>query len=75
MRGQLHLLAPGGVGGVMSGYQVPPMALLPQTNLPQNLPLVQNLPPQNFSIKDQDLLKPPPFMHAGKPQPVSTDII
>ena len=63
MRGNLQLLAPGGVG-VMSGYP-PPMSLLPQTNLPQNLPLVQNLPPQNFSIKDQHLLKPPPFMHAG----------
>lgn len=65
MRGNLQLLAPGGVG-IMSGYQTPPMSLLPQTNLPQNLPLVQNLPPQNFSIKDQHLLKPPPFMHAGK---------
>ncbi|KAK3860200.1 hypothetical protein Pcinc_017630 [Petrolisthes cinctipes] len=65
MRGQLHLLAPGGVGGMMSGYQAPPMSLLPQTNLPLNLPLVQNLPPQNFSIKDQHLLKPPPFMHAA----------
>ncbi|XP_045108628.1 serine/threonine-protein kinase SIK3-like isoform X5 [Portunus trituberculatus] len=64
MRGNLQLLAPGGVG-VMSGYQTPPMSLLPQTNLPQNLPLVQNLPPQNFSIKDQHLLKPPPFMHAA----------
>ncbi|KAK8395974.1 hypothetical protein O3P69_005219 [Scylla paramamosain] len=64
MRGNLQLLAPGGVG-VMSGYQTPPMSLLPQTNLPQNLPLVQNYPPQNFSIKDQHLLKPPPFMHAA----------
>ncbi|KAG0726902.1 Serine/threonine-protein kinase SIK3 [Chionoecetes opilio] len=64
MRGNLQLLAPGGVG-VMSGYQTPPMSLLPQTNLPQNLPLVQNLPLQNFSIKDQHLLKPPPFMHAA----------
>ncbi|XP_050686074.1 serine/threonine-protein kinase SIK2-like isoform X4 [Eriocheir sinensis] len=64
MRGNLQLLAPGGVG-VMSGYQTPPMSLLPQTNLPQNLPLVQNLPPQNFSFKDQHLLKPPPFMHAA----------
>ncbi|XP_069163626.1 serine/threonine-protein kinase SIK3 isoform X7 [Procambarus clarkii] len=62
MRGQLHLLAPGGMG-IMGGYQTPPMSLLPQTNLPQNLPLVKNFPPQNFSIKDQHLLKPPPFMH------------
>lgn len=36
--------------------------MLPQTNLPLNLPLVQNLPPQNFQIKDQHLLKPPQFM-------------
>ncbi|XP_068204278.1 serine/threonine-protein kinase SIK3 homolog [Palaemon carinicauda] len=38
------------------------MGVLPQTNLPQNLPLVQHQPPQNFTIKDQHLLKPPPFM-------------
>ncbi|KAK8724908.1 hypothetical protein OTU49_010971, partial [Cherax quadricarinatus] len=62
MRGQLQLLAPGGLGA-MSGYPIPPMSLLPHTNLPQNLPLVKNFPPQNFSIKDQHLLKPPPFMH------------
>ncbi|XP_011297560.1 serine/threonine-protein kinase SIK3 isoform X4 [Fopius arisanus] len=38
--------------------------MLPQTNLPLNLPLVQNQPPQNFQIKDQHLLKPPPVMGA-----------
>ncbi|GAB6027427.1 hypothetical protein CHUAL_001693 [Chamberlinius hualienensis] len=39
-----------------------PLSVLPNTNLPQNLPLVQNQPPQNFSVKDQHLLKPPPIM-------------
>ncbi|XP_034951244.1 serine/threonine-protein kinase SIK3-like isoform X2 [Chelonus insularis] len=38
--------------------------VLPQTNLPLNLPLVQHQPPQNFQIKDQHLLKPPPVMGA-----------
>lgn len=38
--------------------------MLPQTNLPLNLPLVQHQPPQNFQIKDQHLLKPPPVMGA-----------
>ncbi|XP_053595451.1 serine/threonine-protein kinase SIK3 isoform X2 [Microplitis demolitor] len=39
--------------------------VLPQTNLPLNLPLVQHQPPQNFQIKDQHLLKPPPVMGAS----------
>ncbi|XP_020706710.1 serine/threonine-protein kinase SIK3-like isoform X3 [Athalia rosae] len=38
--------------------------LLPHTNLPLNLPLVQHQPPQNFQIKDQHLLKPPIVMGA-----------
>ncbi|XP_033210987.1 serine/threonine-protein kinase SIK3-like isoform X3 [Belonocnema kinseyi] len=38
--------------------------LLPHTNLPLNLPLIQNQPPQNFQIKDQHLLKPPTVMGA-----------
>ncbi|XP_076372235.1 serine/threonine-protein kinase SIK3-like isoform X2 [Tachypleus tridentatus] len=41
-----------------------PLSALPNTNLPQNLPLVQNLPPQNFSVKDQHLLKPPTILGA-----------
>ncbi|XP_076053776.1 uncharacterized protein LOC143032726 [Oratosquilla oratoria] len=57
-----RLLGPGAGGGGTGPTQNPPVALLPQTNLPQNLPRVQNLPPQNFSIKDQHLLKPPPAM-------------
>jgi len=36
------------------------------TNLPQNLPLVQNEPLQNFTFKDQHLLKPPTVMGASK---------
>jgi serine/threonine-protein kinase SIK3 len=42
--------------------------MLPNTNLPLNLPLVQNQSPQNFSIKDQHLLKPPSVMGACKRQ-------
>lgn len=41
-----------------------PLSALPHTNLPQNLPLVQNQPPQVFSVKDQHLLKPPPVLGA-----------
>ncbi|EGI62296.1 Serine/threonine-protein kinase QSK [Acromyrmex echinatior] len=58
----------------MSGYQtLRPLPVLqcnmdpqvlPHTNLPLNLPLVQHQPPQNFQIKDQHLLKPPPVMGA-----------
>ncbi|CAL4194674.1 unnamed protein product, partial [Meganyctiphanes norvegica] len=54
-----------GVVGIGGQYRPPHVSLLPQTNLPQNLPLVQNLHPQNFSNKDQHLLKPPPFMGNG----------
>ena len=43
-----------------------PISLLPHTNLPQNLPLVQHEPPQNFCIKDPHLLKPPQVLGAGK---------
>lgn len=39
--------------------------LLPHTNLPLLLPLLQNQPPQNFSVKDQHLLKPPLAMGAA----------
>ncbi|KAL0281085.1 UNVERIFIED_CONTAM: hypothetical protein PYX00_002182 [Menopon gallinae] len=38
--------------------------IIPNTNLPVNIPLVQHQPPQNFTIKDQHLLKPPPAMGA-----------
>ena len=44
----------------------PHLCILPHMNLPQNLPLVQNEPPQNFCIKDPHLLKPPSIMGAGE---------
>ena len=34
--------------------------ILPQTNLPHNLPLLYNKPFTDFSVKNQDLLGPPP---------------
>ena len=34
--------------------------ILPQTNLPHNLPLLYNKPFTDFSVKNQDLLRPPP---------------
>lgn len=40
-------------------------SLLPDINLPQNLPLVQHQPPQIFSVKDHHLLKPPTVMGQG----------
>nr|CAD7194420.1 unnamed protein product [Timema douglasi] len=43
----------------MEGRQ---LNILPNTNLPLNLPKVQHQPPQNFTVKDQHLLKPPPVM-------------
>lgn len=36
--------------------------MLPNTNLPMNIPLVEFQPPKNFTIKDQHLLKPPQVM-------------
>lgn len=36
------------------------------TNLPINLPMLQNQPLHNFTIKDQHLLKPPTVMGASK---------
>lgn len=42
-----------------------PTVLLPHTNLPLMLPLLQNEHPHNFSVKDQHLLKPPPAMGAA----------
>ncbi|XP_042905921.1 serine/threonine-protein kinase SIK3 isoform X2 [Parasteatoda tepidariorum] len=42
-----------------------PVSALPHTNLPQNLPLVQNQNPQMFCVKDQHLLKPPQVLGAA----------
>jgi len=36
--------------------------VLPNTNLPMNIPLVEFQSPRNFTIKDQHLLKPPQVM-------------
>ena len=46
------------------GGQIDYRAILPQTNLTQNLPLVSNLPPESFSVKDPHLLKPPAVLGA-----------
>lgn len=35
-------------------------------HLPINLPMLQNQPLNNFTIKNQHLLKPPTFMEASK---------
>lgn len=48
----------------MKGGTGQPLNIFPDTNLPQNIPLVQYQPPHNFTIKDQHLLKPPPVMGA-----------
>lgn len=39
--------------------------VLPNTNLPMNIPLVEFQSPKNFTIKDQHLLKPPQVMGAS----------
>lgn len=39
--------------------------VLPNTNLPLNIPLVECQSPKNFTIKDQHLLKPPQVMGAS----------
>ncbi|XP_046382501.1 serine/threonine-protein kinase SIK3 homolog isoform X2 [Ischnura elegans] len=61
--GALHL-RDGGWDGAWRGLDPSVLhpSMLPDTNLPQNLPLLQNQPPQNFCIKDHHLLKPPPVM-------------
>merc|ERR1719309_567929 len=55
----------GGGGGASTISRAPlPLAfnfagILPQTNLPQNLPLVSNHPFADFSVKNQNLLRAP----------------
>jgi serine/threonine-protein kinase SIK3 len=39
--------------------------ILPQTNLTQNLPLVSNLPPESFCVKNPHLLRPPPTLQGS----------
>ncbi|CAH1796976.1 unnamed protein product, partial [Owenia fusiformis] len=40
-------------------------SLLPQMNLPSNLPPVQNHSPHNYTVKDPHLLRPPQVMGPG----------
>ena len=59
-----HTMGPGQTpmyldGTAATAFPLPYHDVLPQTNLTQNLPLVSNLPPENFSVKDPHLLKPP----------------
>ncbi len=43
-----------------------PSDIAPNANVLLNLPLVQYLPLQNITVKDQNLLKPPPVMGASE---------
>ena len=53
------------VGILIPGQQGRATGILPQTNLTQNLPLVSNLPPENFSVKNPHLLRPPPALQGS----------
>jgi len=44
--------------------------ILPQTNLPQNLPLVSNKPFTDFSVKNQELLRAPPGLQLPNGMPM-----
>ena len=44
--------------------------ILPQTNLPQNLPLVSNKPFTDFSVKNQELLRAPPGLQLPSGMPI-----
>ncbi|UYV62677.1 SIK3 [Cordylochernes scorpioides] len=63
-----HTVGPGDRASPTAVYYpggVLPLSALPNTNLPRNLPRVQNQPPQNFCLKDQHLLRPPSEMGPG----------
>lgn len=62
--GRRHTLGPSGGHPVALPPSFPlafnlMKGMLPQTNLPQNLPLVSNHPFADFSVKDHDLLRAP----------------
>jgi len=61
--GRRHTLGPANHGMPLlqsPTFSHPNKDILPQTNLPQNLPLVSNKPFTDFSVKNQDLLRAPP---------------
>lgn len=43
-----------------------PVDVVPNTNVLLNLPLVQYVHIPNYTVKDQNLLKPPPVMGASE---------
>ena len=58
--GRRHTLGPSGHPvGIPPSLPFDLNTVLPNTNLPLNIPLVSNHPFAYFSIKDQDLLRPP----------------
>ena len=58
--GQTPMYLEGGMPNLPLPYPHQGEHILPQTNLMTlNLPMVSNLPPENFSVKDPHLLKPP----------------
>lgn len=74
-----HTVGPGDVAHeqALANPQMPPIDFkcAPQCNeagqatlyYPTNLPMLQNQPLHNLTIKDQHLLKPPVVMGASKP--------
>ena len=64
-KASLRNFPPYAVAAATHSYNYPDYrAILPHTNLTQYLPLVCNLPPESFSVKDPHLLKPPPVLGA-----------
>ena len=45
---------------------IPKLSIIPNMNLPMNIPLLQGLATENFSVKNQHLLRPPPYMGASE---------
>eukprot|EP00092_Neocalanus_flemingeri_P097980 GFUD01124927.1.p1 GENE.GFUD01124927.1~~GFUD01124927.1.p1 ORF type:complete len:980 (-),score=158.40 GFUD01124927.1:484-3423(-) len=73
--GRRHTLGPANNGMPLLqsptfSHPHPTKDILPQTNLPQNLPLVSNKPFTDFSVKNQDLLKAPPGLSMPNGMPM-----